>query len=189
MSRGQARDRLLAAAVDLFAARGFDRTTTRDLAEQAGVDASLIARYFGSKAGLYLAALRVELGEQSPPDLQQPGRMRDLLERLDQRGPGPVVQAAVRRHEDPTVEGAARDALQERLVGPLRERWEHEGVDRAQLRAELTVAAYVGVVLGRGSGAFPALAQVGVDELADLLGEAVATLRTARAAVGSAPTA
>ncbi|MFD9659211.1 helix-turn-helix domain-containing protein [Streptomyces mirabilis] len=33
----------------LFAERGFDRTTIRDIGERAGVDPALIARYFGSK--------------------------------------------------------------------------------------------------------------------------------------------
>ena len=57
--RGAARshDLLLAAATELFAERGYDRTTVRELGERAGVDPALIARHFGSKAGLYLAAL------------------------------------------------------------------------------------------------------------------------------------
>ncbi|MFI6377056.1 helix-turn-helix domain-containing protein [Streptomyces sp. NPDC050546] len=48
---------LLGAARDLFARHGYDAVTVRDTGEHAGVDASLIARYFGSKAALYRAAV------------------------------------------------------------------------------------------------------------------------------------
>jgi AcrR family transcriptional regulator len=169
MARGQAREQLLAAATELFAERGYDRTTTRDLAERAGVDAALIARYFGTKAGLYLAALREELGDGPPPDLLRPDRMAALLGRLEARGPGPVFRAAVQEHEDAGVQAAAREALHARLVDPLRTRFEKAGLDRPQLRAELVVAAFAGVALGRTSGAFEELAATPTEELVELL--------------------
>ncbi|MDX6267838.1 MAG: hypothetical protein QOD70_2578, partial [Frankiales bacterium] len=106
MARGQ--ELLLAAAQQLFAERGYQRVTTREIAEQAGVDATLIARYFGSKAGLYLATLRAELGDGPPPDLLEPERMAALLGRVDDRGPGPVFQSAVHPHEDESLQAAAR---------------------------------------------------------------------------------
>lgn len=171
MVRGQARGLLLDAAVALFAERGFDRTTTRDVAERAGVDASLIARYFGSKTGLYLAALRLEHGDTPPPSLLDPDRLADLLQRVDSRGPGPVFHSAVRPHDDPTVQDAAREALRARLVAPLRARFEAAGADRAELRAEVAAAAFAGVALGRASGAFPELAGVAVEDLVPLLGD------------------
>src|SRR5207248_10532454 len=118
MARGQAQEQLLSAAIELFAERGFDRTTTRDLAERAGVDATLIARYFGSKAGIYLAALRAELGDGPPPDLLQPDRMAGLLGRVDDRGPGPVFQSAVHPHDDEAVQAEARAARHARRVTP-----------------------------------------------------------------------
>jgi AcrR family transcriptional regulator len=168
-ARGEARELLLQAATTLFAERGFDRTTTREIAEQAGVDATLIARYFGSKTGLYLAALRFELGVGAPPDLLQRDRMIGLLGRVESRGPGPVFQSAVRAHEDEVVQSAAREALHVRLVDPLRQRYEAAGLDRPQLRAEITVAAFAGVVLGRSSGSFDELLQVPAEELVELL--------------------
>ena len=60
MAPGRSRDRLLASGSTLFAEQGFAATTTRDIAERAGVDAALIVRHFGSKVGLYLAALALE---------------------------------------------------------------------------------------------------------------------------------
>jgi AcrR family transcriptional regulator len=171
MARGQAREALLTAAAQLFAERGFDRTTTREIAEAAGVDAALIARYFGSKTGLYLAALRAELGDGPPPDLLQPERMTALLGRVADRGPGPVFQSAVSVHDDPDVREQARDALRARLVTPLQQRFEVEGRHQPQLRAEVAAAAFAGVVLGRASGAFPELAKTPDADLVELLQE------------------
>lgn len=167
MTRGQ--ELLLEAAQRLFGERGFERTTTREIADAAGVDAALIARYFGSKTGLYLAALHAELKDGPPPDLLQPDRMLALLGRVDERGPGPVFQSAVHPHEDEDVQASAREALHTRLVTPLRQRFEAAGVDRPQLRAELAAAAFAGVALGRASGSFPELGKVPSEDLVSLL--------------------
>lgn len=49
------------AARQVFAQRGFDQAGIREIALVAGVDSSLIRRYFGSKAGLFEAALTENL--------------------------------------------------------------------------------------------------------------------------------
>lgn len=54
---GDARLRLLRAAIRLFALQGFAKTSTRELAEAAQVNVAAISYYFGDKAGLYRAAL------------------------------------------------------------------------------------------------------------------------------------
>lgn len=51
------RHAILEAAAALFAERGFDRTTVRDIAERAGANQALLFRYFGSKDKLFAAAL------------------------------------------------------------------------------------------------------------------------------------
>lgn len=51
------RARILLAATRLFGERGFGPTGMRDVAAQAGVNPALVARYFGSKEGLFRAAL------------------------------------------------------------------------------------------------------------------------------------
>lgn len=56
-SRGdQTRQKLLAAAIDVFGRRGYDGATTRALAEAADVNLQAIPYYFGGKRGLYIAA-------------------------------------------------------------------------------------------------------------------------------------
>lgn len=55
--RGRGRQLLLDAARDLFAERGFKGTSTRDIAERAGVSEVMIFRHFGSKANLFQEAV------------------------------------------------------------------------------------------------------------------------------------
>lgn len=47
--------KLLKAALDVFSKEGYDAATTRNIAKKAGVNESLIHRYFESKAGLFMA--------------------------------------------------------------------------------------------------------------------------------------
>jgi len=55
--RGEARRLLLDAAQELFARQDYRGTTTREIAEAAGVTEYLLFRHFGSKAGLFREAL------------------------------------------------------------------------------------------------------------------------------------
>ncbi|TMR11482.1 TetR/AcrR family transcriptional regulator, partial [Nonomuraea zeae] len=54
--REATRERLLETARVRFAREGYDATSVRDIAGDAGVDATLIFRYFGSKKQLFDAA-------------------------------------------------------------------------------------------------------------------------------------
>ena len=51
----EARNRLLDAALALFAEKGFAKTSTREIAQAAQVNIASISYYFGDKAGLYRA--------------------------------------------------------------------------------------------------------------------------------------
>ena len=51
----QSRERLLQAAMRLFAAQGFSKTSTREIAQAASANVAAISYYFGDKAGLYQA--------------------------------------------------------------------------------------------------------------------------------------
>lgn len=56
-SANPTRDRILAAAVDLFSERSFDGATTREIAGRAGVTQPLVHHHFGSKEELWQAAV------------------------------------------------------------------------------------------------------------------------------------
>jgi AcrR family transcriptional regulator len=53
----ETRARIVTAAIELFGARGFDATSTRDIAAHASVSSPALQYYFDSKEGLYLACL------------------------------------------------------------------------------------------------------------------------------------
>jgi TetR/AcrR family transcriptional regulator, regulator of cefoperazone and chloramphenicol sensitivity len=58
----ESRQRLLHAAVQCFAEHGFSKTSTRQIAQQAGVNIAAISYYFEDKAGLYRAAYTEPMG-------------------------------------------------------------------------------------------------------------------------------
>ena len=55
---------LLDAALEEFAAKGFEGARVRDIAERAGVSKDLIAYHFGGKDGLYLAVQQAWLDRE-----------------------------------------------------------------------------------------------------------------------------
>jgi AcrR family transcriptional regulator len=158
---------LLDAAAALFTEQGFDRTTVREIGERAGIDPALIARYFGGKVGLYVETLRSS-AEAGVPDILQPGRLGEVLDKVRGAGTSPIMQAAVRSHDDPAVQNAARATIATRLTDPLAARMEQAGLPHARLRAELAVAALAGVALGRTSGVFADLSAASDADVVEL---------------------
>lgn len=51
------REAILDAALHLFAAHGYDRTTMRAVAQEAGTDPGMIRHWFGDKEGLFVATV------------------------------------------------------------------------------------------------------------------------------------
>ena len=64
------REKLLEVAIELFAQKGLEGVSTRDLARAAGVNISLISYYFGGKEGLYVTAIR-EFAEKAGQELEK----------------------------------------------------------------------------------------------------------------------
>ena len=81
-----AKEQLLAAAKKLFSRQGLAGTTVRELADEAGVNLSLVSYYFDGKEGLYRACLeqfgraRLEAGEKV---LQIPKSREELRIRVE----------------------------------------------------------------------------------------------------------
>jgi AcrR family transcriptional regulator len=55
------RGAILAAARERFAADGYERATIRAIAKDAGIDPSMVMRYYGNKEGLFAAAVAIDL--------------------------------------------------------------------------------------------------------------------------------
>ncbi|MCK8678761.1 TetR/AcrR family transcriptional regulator [Streptomyces lichenis] len=172
------RSALMAAAAQRFGAYGYEGTNLRDIARDAGVDAALVYRYFGSKDALFAAvscpsALFDPLLE-TPLD-EVAGWLCDFLAGGPpaEEIPHPVVavlsspdrQTAVREFRDNLAE-----VFSERFAARL------DGPD-APLRAELVAALLLGTsLLGRAIGT-PALARASEDDaLHRQLGKAIGAL-------------
>ncbi|HEX8753924.1 MAG TPA: TetR family transcriptional regulator [Solirubrobacterales bacterium] len=173
------RQALLEAARAVFDEKGYERATTREIGERAGVDPALIARYFDSKEGLFLAAIAASDPGDEEIDFDPQALLALLLERWEDQGHSPISRALaspslsgdVRRQ----VSSVVRERMLRRQVKLLRER----GVPEPELRAELLVALAVGVAMTRANGALETLAGASREEvlgalrpLADSLGSA-----------------
>ncbi len=74
------RGAILAAAEQMFAQRGYERTTVRDVAERAQIDPAMVIRYFGSKDGLFAQAASIQLELPAPTGIDPNGVGRALIE-------------------------------------------------------------------------------------------------------------
>ena len=86
-SEVQARTRILQAAQRLFAAKGFEGTTTRDLAQTAGVAEGTLFRHFANKK-----AILVEVATSGWVDI-----LTDLLTELSEMGSYQAIAQVMRR--------------------------------------------------------------------------------------------
>jgi len=79
------REQLIEAARRVFAEKGFDGATVKELAERAGVNISLVSYYFGGKEGLYKACIE-ETGKgrlaAAERILKEPQSLEDFKVRL-----------------------------------------------------------------------------------------------------------
>jgi AcrR family transcriptional regulator len=145
---------LLQAARTLMNERGIDGTSTRDVAQAAGVNQGLVYRYFGSKEKLFAeAAAGPDEDDGSvfatAPLSEVPHLLLDtVLERIDASGQqahpmsgllGGAQNEAIRAVVRDRIEKGYGEQLAPRLSGP-----------DARLRAELLAAVIVGIGLLRG---------------------------------------
>jgi AcrR family transcriptional regulator len=169
------RQALLDAATRLFDERGYDATTVRDIGEQAGVDPALIARYFGSKEDLYLAALARGGRTTLPTDPLE--ALETILRRSEAQGIGPIPLAMVSPTLTDAIRDQIRDIIRTRVVEPLAGELAERRVADAELRAELLFALALGVSLTRASETLPSLSQRSVEELLEPLEPVVEALK------------
>jgi AcrR family transcriptional regulator len=177
------REALLAAATRLFDERGYDATTIREIGELAGVDPSLIKRYFGSKERLYIAVL----GQARRPagDLDPRTLLARLLNKSDNHQINPMTLAMVSPTLDEPVKTHVRTFIDEQLTRPLTEWLDDSDSRDAALRAELIAAISVGVALARDSDTMPVLKRASSKRIQALLAPVYESLRTRPANAGA----
>jgi AcrR family transcriptional regulator len=72
MAAEDRREQIIDVAIRLFSRKGFRGTTTREIAQAAGVNEAIIFRHFTNKSDLYAAIID---RKANSPDGQSPGRM------------------------------------------------------------------------------------------------------------------
>jgi AcrR family transcriptional regulator len=165
------KDAILDAARELFGARGYDGTTIRGIATQAGVDPALVHHFFGSKDDLFLTVLRVpetvmtRVPEIVGADLEHAGeqltRFYVGLYEADETRSAMLtsIRSAVAQEEAARI---LRDSISARIfveVGGLLP-------DHANLRMGLAMSHLTGLAIGRYIFRISPVADMTVDELA-----------------------
>ncbi|WP_232303814.1 TetR/AcrR family transcriptional regulator [Pseudofrankia sp. DC12] len=163
------RDRLLAAAVDLFAERGYDRVRVRDIAQRAGVTTGAIYAHYPDMASLLAdaagravdhaveAVAHVGHGEVGPALLATVTTTAAGGRRLS-REQALLLEAMVAARREPTLRKALGEVLRDRLevlrgaVAQARE----DGELRADLAPDAVAwflyLAPIGLLTGRAAG-------------------------------------
>jgi len=181
---------ILDAARAAFAEAGYDRATMRGIAAAAAVDPALVIHYFGSKEGLFEAALELPV---RPSDVLARGTaagrdqlgatiVRTFLEAW--RPPGSRVRLLAMLRSAMTNETAMRmirDLLIREVFGPITATL---GVSDARLRAELVGSQLVGLAIMRFVGRIEPLASASIDELVAAVGPTVQRYLTGEIAGG-----
>ncbi|CAM4030619.1 TetR/AcrR family transcriptional regulator [Kibdelosporangium persicum] len=148
------KEALLDAARDLFAERGYDRTTVRDIAGRAGVNQALLFRYFGSKEALFAAVVARSGRDRlagSPPDQVFARILRGILDK-EHHGDH-AMRIMLRSTGEDAVAREIHDRLGQDYIRALAGTTGHPD---AALRAHLVLAWIVGIDLLRSvTGAEP----------------------------------
>jgi AcrR family transcriptional regulator len=174
------RGRILDAARHAFGERGFEGTSVRQVAGDAGVDPALVHHYFGSKQRLFVAAMQFPVDPAvALPRLLAGGPRDELGERFvrfvvglwDRPDVRPLVTGVVRSAvTDPVAADMARALLAE---GPLLALAAAIDGPDAQLRATLASSHLMGVAMARYLLAVEPLASMSAEDLAQLVGPSV----------------
>ena len=166
---------ILRAARQRLAAEGYDRTTIRAVAADAGIDPSMVMRYFGTKAQLFDAALDIDL------------RLPDLSALAPEELPRMVVRHFLDRWESDPADDALlllmRSAVtNEHAAARMREIFATQvapafaaavGQEIAARRAGLVSAQLLGLGLTRYLLRLPAVTALTPAEIEDALSPAI----------------
>ncbi|MFI0942587.1 TetR/AcrR family transcriptional regulator [Streptomyces sp. NPDC021020] len=166
--------RILAGARELFAEKGFDRTTIRAVAAAAGVDPALVMQHFGSKRELFTRAVQVD--PAAPAATGPEGLAEQLLATLGPKlGALPEGTLAMMRSmlTDPGAADQVRARLSEQADAVVAAM---PPAEDAELRAALALTTLLGVTVGHQLLGLPALAGVSADRIAALLRPGITAL-------------
>jgi AcrR family transcriptional regulator len=173
---GDTRGAVLAAARARFAAHGYDGTRLRDVAADADVDVALVSYFFGSKDGLFSAAMTLPISpSQIVAELVADGTTdglgerlaRNIIDRLD--GPDGAAFVGLVRSAAGNDQAAdlLRGFVEREVLGRLA-----RAIDAPdpELRAALAGSQVVGMIMARYVVRVRPLAEADPETLVQALG-------------------
>lgn len=173
--RSVSREVIADAARRQFAASGYDRTTMRSIAAEAGVDPALIVHLFGSKQRMFVAVLGLPFDPSVVLPIVLAGERKDAGRRLAELMAAVLDDPAQRDRLAAIVRAAASEpAAAELLRSVLTEQvYPHFvaafGTDDAPLRQNLIGSFLVGLVMTRHVAHLEPIASVDRARLVELL--------------------
>ena len=170
---------ILAAARERFAADGYEKATIRSIARDANIDPSMVMRYYGSKAGLFAAAVSIDPQLPGLPvePREEIGRtlVRHFLALWEENG---ELTALMRvGATDPAAADQMQSVLRDQLI-PLARQVGPEP-EQAQTRAALCSSAVLGLALTRYVLRFPQSVALTREEIVEWLGPTIPRYLTA----------
>lgn len=169
----ETRDTILTAARELFAGKGYDGVSVRAIARSAGVDPALVHHFFGTKEGVFVAAMRfpVTPAEVIPQIMDAgPDRFGETMIRLflsaweDPERRAPVLAMLRSAMTNEQAAAMLREFVMAELFGPAARM-----TDLPPLRLNAAIGQMVGVVLLRYVLEVEPIASATPDELVELL--------------------
>lgn len=111
---------ILRAAQTLFAQKGYSTTGVREIAAAAGVNSTLVRRYFDSKEGLLREAVEdiLQIAPFIEGDRHQLGKRAVALLLHGESIPNPLAMMVLAT-ADPDARRLCQDLMQERIIVPL----------------------------------------------------------------------
>jgi AcrR family transcriptional regulator len=161
-----------AAASRQFAERGYDRTSLRSIAAEAGVDPALVSHFFGSKQKLFVAVVELPFDPSQVVPVFFGGDRDTVGVRVARFALGVLEDPRARQPMLGLVRAAASEPEAARMVRELMTREvfarivETLGVDDADVRASLAASQIIGLLMARHV--------IGIEPLASLPAEQVA---------------
>jgi AcrR family transcriptional regulator len=142
------RIRLLDAARELFLANGYNAIGLREVAARAGVDVTLVRRYFGSKQRLFTEATDVSENVEEIRSAADDALGRKMIARVlgVRRDVDAPLFALLRSSGDPSVVARLNAQLDEGLTRNLAQRI---AADNSRIRADMVAALLLGIGVQR----------------------------------------
>jgi AcrR family transcriptional regulator len=162
---------ILEAAQRLFAELGFERTTIRAVAAQAGVDPALVMQYFGSKEGLFAASARGFADRKRALDAPREELPAAVLSDLFTAFEDPKAAcAAIAVMRNCLTHDSARRVMRDEVMAERHARLAKTiGGPDAELRAGVLSALVLGTTIARYLVEVPALAGAAQEDLERVL--------------------